>query len=151
MEYQFVSLMMNWFPNATESPLPKGTSIVSPYLRIFKKDSLILLHGQSRLPPWNPQVAIHCSTSRTTQSYSVSSFSHDAIRGIDVDEDITFCGAYIIPSSKTHLNLCLLGDWAGNSYNSSGCPGTCAEVLLDPTNFVVWSFSLYDCRAQQAA
>ncbi|EPQ60799.1 hypothetical protein GLOTRDRAFT_68755 [Gloeophyllum trabeum ATCC 11539] len=33
--------------------------------------------------------------------------------------DITFCG-----------------DWAGNSYATSGCPGTCAERLMDPSNFV---------------
>jgi len=29
------------------------------------------------------------------------------------------------------------GDWAGNSYATSGCPGTCEERLLDPNNFVV--------------
>lgn len=39
--------------------------------------------------------------------------------------DITFCG-----------------DWAGNTYNSSGCPGTCAEVLLNPANFVNASWSI---------
>jgi len=39
--------------------------------------------------------------------------------------DITFCG-----------------DWAGNSYNSSGCPGTCEAVLMDPTNFVNASWSI---------
>ncbi|KAJ2927135.1 hypothetical protein H1R20_g9944, partial [Candolleomyces eurysporus] len=33
--------------------------------------------------------------------------------------DITFCG-----------------DWAGNSYATSGCPGTCDERLMDPNNFV---------------
>ncbi|KAF5355853.1 hypothetical protein D9756_003785 [Leucocoprinus leucothites] len=33
--------------------------------------------------------------------------------------DITFCG-----------------DWAGNSYASTNCPGTCAERLMDPSNFV---------------
>ncbi|KAI0078900.1 glycoside hydrolase family 16 protein [Panus rudis PR-1116 ss-1] len=32
--------------------------------------------------------------------------------------DITFCG-----------------DWAGNSYATSGCPGTCPERLMDPSNF----------------
>lgn len=32
--------------------------------------------------------------------------------------DITFCG-----------------DWAGNSYATSGCPGTCPERLRDPRNF----------------
>ncbi|KDQ63731.1 glycoside hydrolase family 16 protein [Jaapia argillacea MUCL 33604] len=33
--------------------------------------------------------------------------------------DITFCG-----------------DWAGNSYATSGCPGTCADRIMDPSNFV---------------
>ncbi|KAF7339449.1 Glycoside hydrolase family 16 protein [Mycena sanguinolenta] len=36
--------------------------------------------------------------------------------------DITFCG-----------------DWAGNSYATSGCPGSCSTVLMDPSNFVVWA------------
>ncbi|KJA19486.1 glycoside hydrolase family 16 protein [Hypholoma sublateritium FD-334 SS-4] len=39
--------------------------------------------------------------------------------------DITFCG-----------------DWAGNSYATSGCPGTCPERLMDPTNFVNASWSI---------
>ncbi|KAG1801599.1 glycoside hydrolase family 16 protein [Suillus plorans] len=33
--------------------------------------------------------------------------------------DITFCG-----------------DWAGNSYATSNCPGTCEDILMDPANFV---------------
>ncbi|KAF8224169.1 glycoside hydrolase family 16 protein [Tricholoma matsutake] len=39
--------------------------------------------------------------------------------------DITFCG-----------------DWAGNSYATSGCPGTCADHLMDPNNFVNASWSI---------
>jgi len=39
--------------------------------------------------------------------------------------DITFCG-----------------DWAGNSYATSGCPGTCPNRLMDPTNFVNASWSI---------
>ncbi|KAI9445170.1 glycoside hydrolase family 16 protein [Lactarius indigo] len=39
--------------------------------------------------------------------------------------DITFCG-----------------DWAGNSYATSGCPGTCSDRLVDPTNFVNASWSI---------
>ncbi|KAJ7092754.1 glycoside hydrolase family 16 protein [Mycena epipterygia] len=39
--------------------------------------------------------------------------------------DITFCG-----------------DWAGNSYASSGCPGSCSERLMDPSNFVNASWSI---------
>jgi len=40
--------------------------------------------------------------------------------------DITFCG-----------------QWAGNSYATSGCPGTCPQRLVDPTNFVnaTWSIN----------
>ncbi|KAI0283293.1 concanavalin A-like lectin/glucanase domain-containing protein [Russula aff. rugulosa BPL654] len=39
--------------------------------------------------------------------------------------DITFCG-----------------DWAGNSYATSNCSGTCSEHLMDPTNFVNASWSI---------
>ncbi|OCB92119.1 hypothetical protein A7U60_g536 [Sanghuangporus baumii] len=40
--------------------------------------------------------------------------------------DITFCG-----------------DWAGNSYATTpGCPGTCAERLQDPANFINASWSI---------
>ncbi|KAF9453795.1 glycoside hydrolase family 16 protein [Macrolepiota fuliginosa MF-IS2] len=34
------------------------------------------------------------------------------------------------------LNITFCGDWAGNSYTTSGCPGTCFERLQDPRNFV---------------
>jgi len=39
--------------------------------------------------------------------------------------DITFCG-----------------DWAGNSYASSGCPGNCSSQLMDPANFVNASWDI---------
>jgi hypothetical protein len=39
--------------------------------------------------------------------------------------DITFCG-----------------DWAGNSYATSGCPGSCTDRLMDPANFVNASWSI---------
>jgi len=40
--------------------------------------------------------------------------------------DITFCG-----------------DWAGNSYATSGCPGTCPDQLMEPSNFdnATWSIN----------
>ncbi|KAH9475198.1 putative glycosidase C21B10.07 [Psilocybe cubensis] len=40
--------------------------------------------------------------------------------------DITFCGV-----------------WAGNSYATSGCPGTCADRIMDPANFenATWSIN----------
>lgn len=36
-----------------------------------------------------------------------------------------------------HLSNEWIGDWAGNSYATSGCPGTCEERLMEPTNFEV--------------
>ncbi|KAF8506413.1 glycoside hydrolase family 16 protein [Hysterangium stoloniferum] len=34
------------------------------------------------------------------------------------------------------INTSLCGDFAGSTYPSSGCPGTCAEHVADPANFV---------------
>lgn len=36
------------------------------------------------------------------------------------------------------LNIALCGDWAGSKggYDKSGCPGTCAEAVTKPENFV---------------
>ncbi|RDB23666.1 putative glycosidase C21B10.07 [Hypsizygus marmoreus] len=34
------------------------------------------------------------------------------------------------------LDTTLCGDWAGATYQSAGCPGTCAEAVADPKNFV---------------
>lgn len=33
------------------------------------------------------------------------------------------------------INTSLCGDWARDAYPSSGCPGTCAQIMADPTNF----------------
>ena len=33
------------------------------------------------------------------------------------------------------LDTTLCGDWAGSAYSGSGCPGSCAEAVADPTNF----------------
>lgn len=33
------------------------------------------------------------------------------------------------------LDITLCGDWAGNTYAGSGCPGTCAEAVADPSNY----------------
>ncbi|KIJ68402.1 glycoside hydrolase family 16 protein [Hydnomerulius pinastri MD-312] len=48
--------------------------------------------------------------------------------------DITFCG-----------------DWAGNSYATSGCPGTCPEVLMDPTNFVNATWIINSLKVYKSA
>ncbi|KAG6811645.1 hypothetical protein H0H92_006460 [Tricholoma furcatifolium] len=33
------------------------------------------------------------------------------------------------------IDTTLCGDWAGAAYPTSGCPGTCAEAVADPSNF----------------
>lgn len=33
------------------------------------------------------------------------------------------------------IDTTICGDWAGAAYSGSGCPGTCAEAVADPTNF----------------
>jgi hypothetical protein len=59
-------------------------------------------------------------------------------------KDITFCG--MVDSSLFFFffgsSFFALGDWAGNSYATSGCPGTCNDRLMDPSNFVVGFSSL---------
>jgi len=46
------------------------------------------------------------------------------------------------PLSNYFMNMSIIfditfcGDWAGNSYATSGCPGTCEDRLLAPSNFV---------------
>ena len=34
------------------------------------------------------------------------------------------------------LDTTICGGWAGGAYSSSGCPGTCAEMVANATNFV---------------
>ncbi|KAG8860355.1 hypothetical protein FRB96_004004 [Tulasnella sp. 330] len=38
-------------------------------------------------------------------------------------------------SQQIVINTTLCGDWAGSVYSSSGCPGTCADRVADPSNF----------------
>lgn len=33
------------------------------------------------------------------------------------------------------IDTTLCGDWAGQAYGSSGCPGTCPEAVANPDNF----------------
>jgi len=46
------------------------------------------------------------------------------------------------PLSNYFINMSMVfditfcGDWAGNSYATSGCPGTCEQRLQDPSSFV---------------
>ena len=34
------------------------------------------------------------------------------------------------------IDTTVCGNWAGNAYGSSGCPGTCAEIVANASNFV---------------
>jgi hypothetical protein len=45
------------------------------------------------------------------------------------------------PTSKIFNNhvitfdITLCGDWAGSAYGGTSCPGTCAQAVMDPSNF----------------
>lgn len=41
------------------------------------------------------------------------------------------------------LDLTFCGDWAGNSYATTDCPGTCSQRLMDPSNFVVRTSAVF--------
>ncbi|KAG1757546.1 glycoside hydrolase family 16 protein [Suillus lakei] len=71
---------------------------------------LDITQGEPNPSNWGEPVA-----ALSTQSCNITQFfaNHSIVF------DITFCG-----------------DWAGNSYATSGCPGTCENTLMDPTNFV---------------
>ncbi|KAI0365230.1 glycoside hydrolase family 16 protein [Pilatotrama ljubarskyi] len=58
--------------------------------------------------------------------------------------DITFCGEATCSAHCARVTdiMCNVGDWAGNSYATSGCPGTCTDRLMDPSNFVNASWSI---------
>ncbi|KAF8075111.1 glycoside hydrolase family 16 protein [Lyophyllum atratum] len=40
------------------------------------------------------------------------------------------------------LDTTLCGDWAAPTYKSAGCPGTCAEAVMDPTNYAFAKWKL---------
>ena len=48
---------------------------------------------------------------------------------------------YVVLPDLYMIHDCLfflpVGDWAGSSYATSGCPGTCSERLMEGANFVV--------------
>lgn len=55
---------------------------------------------------------------------------------------------YFVNHSIT-FDITFCGDWAGNSYATSGCPGTCESILMDPANFInaswiINSLSVYE-------
>lgn len=99
------------------------TSIAQPSLRTLRTvNHRIHPPGGNQLHNYLPLVAIFRSSSLAILSSSVSLLIPDYTLSLLIGRalDITFCG-----------------DWAGNSYATSGCPGTCAERIMDPSNFVV--------------
>jgi len=51
----------------------------------------------------------------------------------------------ISSSFKNHqivFDITLCGDWAGGNYPASGCPGTCAQAVMDPSNFKAAQFKI---------
>jgi hypothetical protein len=87
------------------------------------------------------------STSPTIPSYLVRSF----VLGIgEYPTKHHVCNRYyilrqvVIQHTPGHTaNPRSTGDWAGNSYATSGCEGTCEERLMNPNNFVVSQTTIF--------
>lgn len=47
------------------------------------------------------------------------------------------------------INLTFCGDWAGNTYATTKCPGSCPERLRDPKNFVNATWSINSLKVYQ--
>ncbi|KZS94799.1 glycoside hydrolase family 16 protein [Sistotremastrum niveocremeum HHB9708] len=45
------------------------------------------------------------------------------------------CSSSHFNNHQMVIDTTLCGDWAGASYGSAGCPGTCAEAVQNPANF----------------
>ncbi|KAF9481409.1 glycoside hydrolase family 16 protein [Pholiota conissans] len=95
---------------------------------------------------------------------SVWSFYRAAIP-LDVTAGTPMPSAWGLPSAKLESSMCNIpkffsnhsiifditfcGDWAGNSYATSQCPGTCEERLMDPANFVNATWSINSLKIYQ--
>ncbi|KIM86174.1 glycoside hydrolase family 16 protein [Piloderma croceum F 1598] len=98
-----------------------GISVWSFYRQAIPED---ITNGQSPNPStWIEPVAQLSPSGCDPLKYF---YNHSVIF------DITFCG-----------------DWAGNSYATSDCPGTCAERVMDPSNFVNASWSINSLKVYQ--
>ncbi|KAG2154871.1 glycoside hydrolase family 16 protein [Suillus clintonianus] len=83
-----------------------GIAVWSFYRALIPVD---ITQGEPNPSNWGePDAALSTQSCNITQFFA----NHSIVF------DITFCG-----------------DWAGNSYATSGCPGTCENRLMDPTNF----------------
>ncbi|GJE86093.1 glycoside hydrolase family 16 protein [Phanerochaete sordida] len=91
----------------------EGIAVWSFYRQAVPAD---IVQGEPSPDQWGPPVA---ALSPTACDPIANFVNHSIVF------DITFCG-----------------DWAGNSYATSGCPGTCPDRLMDPANFVNASWSI---------
>ena len=47
------------------------------------------------------------------------------------------------------FDITLCGDWAGATYQSAGCPGTCQQAVTDPNNFKYAQWKVSSVRVYQ--
>lgn len=60
------------------------------------------------------------------------------------------CGAFSqFANHQIVLDTTLCGDWAGNAFNSAGCPGSCADYVADPSNFKLAKWMVSSIRVYQ--
>lgn len=52
---------------------------------------------------------------------------------------------------KLVLDITVCGDWAGSSFGQSGCPGTCADMVADPSKYKWAKWALNSIAVYQSS
>ena len=123
----------------------QGHSFVLQFQMTLRRAVLIPHYGVYRLLRYPIQVVILSNILWTIALFLVSDlFSYIPFFVIKwplcASLQISLFAVWIFLTWFIFLSDEPLGDWAGSSYTTSGCPGTCSERLMDGSNFVVSLF-----------
>ena len=128
-------IVMNFSLFPYEGPFLQGLFIAPLCRRTLCKGLLTLLTGGNLSQSSGRRDATLCNILLIILSCSVNIFILRQFYLLNVLARYNFLRYVFLFVSLSILRI--PGDWAGNSYATSGCPGTCEERLMDPTNFVV--------------
>lgn len=125
-------------PSSDRTEWRSGSSHAIRSLRMCWRENRIPIVGRS-----NPRQGLRLlratmtSSLRTRLSSLISRVSTIVDAGVD-DTCSAFYPRFLTLSCLslcTCFSLLVCGDWAGNTYGQSGCPGTCAQRVMQPGNF----------------
>ena len=107
-------------------------------------------------PPLSSQLrgVTQASTSFSTRSYLVGSRSYifritTYIRVFARHYYLRYAMQYVKFSRFATSCARTTGDWAGSSYATSGCPGSCGATVQDPSNFIISALLFLQIRVHQ--